>query len=203
MPGYDQAVPYDADIPYDSAIGYAGDTREIRTTAWDPAYGSEVAALARAKGRGWVHELADVGSASFNLQRSDPDVASLEDGSIVRFTIGGETRFAARVGPWSQETLAEGEEPAWVRTWSLKGLRSILGEALVYPEIGLAAVVPDPDHRLFNWTSGHYDDSEWDTAYVVKALWAWAEDPYPSAPRDWPSALLGAKWIWAQAPEEV
>jgi hypothetical protein len=196
--GYDEpGVGYD-----EPGVGYDGDTRAVRATAWDPTYSTEVAALVRSGRRRWLHEVDNVGSANFDLQREDPDVAALPDRTIVRFTVDATTRFAARIGPWDQQTIAPGEEPAEIRAWTLKGLTSILAEGLVYPENGLGAIIPDPDHRYWNWASGLYDDSAWGTATVVKALLDYADDPYPSSPQNLPGQLLPVvKWIWAQAEE--
>lgn len=188
-------------VAYDAPVGYNGDTRPVRVTAWDPTYTNEVAALVRAKGRRWLHEVEGDGTANFDLQREDADVAVLLERTIVRFSTDAVTRFAARVGPWTQDTIAQGEEPAEVRAYTLKGLLSILAEALLFPENGIGAIVPDPDHRFWNWVSGLFDDSGWDTATVVKVLLDYADDPYPLSPKSVPAELFAAniKWIWAQA----
>jgi hypothetical protein len=186
---------YDDPIPYDSPIGYNGETTDVRAALYDPAYGTPIAALTRTKDRQWLDELNKVGTGQFTIGITDDDTAQLDYDMIIRFAIGGQTRFAARIEEMPAATRARGEDVDWTLTVSGRGILAVLEDAKLLPEQGVGK--RSPVYRLFNFSSKYYNDSDWDAATVRKVV-SDAGDPYPAAPEAWPDATEGV-WIAPQA----
>lgn len=162
--------------------------------------------------RQWRDALDDTGSFSLEIPARKDDGTISADAAlavpdrIVRFELDGVVRFAGIIGPFDRASIDEVEEPTQNIKLTGPGVLALLGDAVVFPELGVGR--SSPPQRYFNFASSNFDHSGWGAAHQIKlqsdqtfppplAAGQWTQADGHSAPASWPDPT--AYWIWGQA----
>lgn len=138
-------------------------------------------------------QFSEPGSGSVVLANDDPDLAQINDMSLLMFELNGYAAFTMIPRQLERVTVSPSEEAGELTTVSGSGNLAVLEEALVYPSRGLGAW-PIEDDRSFTWHSVDYDDALWGRSDgIVKVS---ATDSYWARANieDWPDP--DAEWMW-------
>jgi hypothetical protein len=159
-----------------------------------------IATLDESFARTFQDELSNTGSGSLSMLNDDPDLASVQLGDLIRFTVEGTAAWTMLAREIERVTLDAGDDNAKITTVSGPGHLATTDEAVIYPALGLGAR-PIEEDRVFNWTSPDFDDAGWGTANVI-ATQNVASIYYTGLPdADWPDG--SAQWIWGTGDQEI
>lgn len=150
-------------------------------------------------GRTWQEVLNDTGNGRLTLQNDDPDLALVEYGDYVRFSLDGAAVFAIVVEAMDRTDIAQGEEVDEVTVISGRGAVAILESVVIEPD-SILGTVPFGDARVFNFSSlllATCPDS-WVTPYDWGDR-ASAGPYYTNKPADYPPII--SRWVGPQAPD--
>lgn len=155
--------------------------------------------LDEAQGKQFLDQLNDTGSGRVTLKNDDVDLALVQFGDLIRFSVRGYAALTAIIEDDDATAIDPSEEAGESTTLSGRGHLAVLDEARVYPARGLNQRPTEID-RLFNWAGLDYDDTNWRTATSMgvqseESLW-WQDDEGNVFPEDWPWAA--SEWIWAE-----
>lgn len=163
--------------------------------------GAYLTNLPDAQGRQWQDVLNDTGTGAVTVGLSDPDLAHLAEGNIVRCYLDGMVAFSWVVGPMDQSTVSAEEEAGEERRIVGRGTLGLWADAVVYPETSGSGITFLPlsqrkatDTRRFDFAAAGYDDSSWLGALVVPP--PPALEPLDGTPSGWP--LESQEWIWTR-----
>ncbi len=145
-------------------------TAAVTADLYAPDGTTLLGALPNARGITFQHELSKAGSATFEIPLDD--AAAVTDRCVVKFSWRGAVRFGCVIQSEKCTLAVDGR--VWLRFDSQPGLLAMLGDAVIYPEYGLARVSA-PDRR-FGWMSA---DGPW----LVPGDWTSpTEDSWASCP---------------------
>lgn len=157
--------------------------------------------------RTWQRGISDPGSGGLVVPNDDPIMATVDYGSIMRFSLGGIVRQSATVEKIDRVWVDDSEEAGQVATISGRGLVAEWDRALVYPDLGdttpLATGLPiqlgppRQDDRYYNWTaSTGVDRTGWPNAVMTDPRYGHRDSPAQRfvRPDGWPDST--SEWIW-------
>lgn len=172
----------------------------VEVRVYGPSGAGAYVTLARRRGVQWLDELDAVGFGSVQVHASDPaaTAANLAHGRVVKLVYSGAERFAFRIEKRETQVVSAQEEAGRWITLSGRGLLSLLGDAVVYPEQALTRT--SADERFFTFASVNTTDwyvaGEW--AAPVGVLSSDDTTARGTLPADFPDAE--AQWIWSTSP---
>lgn len=145
-------------------------------------------ALLGSWGKSWNDLLNDGGAGAVNLALTDPDIAHIVEGRLIRFDLDNVARFTAVIERIHRQAVAQGEEHDQVVNAGGRGHIALLEDAVVYPELG-AGWEPSSELRYFNYASKYIDVSAWatpvDTPLSLDPVWDPEGFPDPGAGHIW------------------
>lgn len=141
--------------------------------------------------RSFEEQLADTGSFSFSMLRTD--FAGVDFDDLVTFTLNGTAVFLGVVEGIDHVALDPGESAEQTVTISGRGVLALLDQAVVYPSRGLGSL-PIEDVRTFSWVAPDFDSTAWPSAKLVNRQRDYATWRAP-LPWIWPDTT--GYWIWA------
>lgn len=156
--------------------------------------GGFVVDLDESYARRWTPDLNDTGAAELTVQNDLGGLSAVNYGSVVRFSLDGQARFAMLVERKLRKSIEQGEERGQTTSLSGRGTLAAWEEAVVYPELGAGR--QGPDVRSFNFASTSYDDSSWGYAVQSEQGVGDVGGSREGAPQGWPDPE--AWWIWSE-----
>lgn len=156
--------------------------------------------LTQSRGRQWQEVLGDTGNGKLILQNDDPDLALVEYGDYVRFSLDGAAVFAIVVESIDRVDIAPGEDADEFTTISGRGMLVVLENGVVYPDSVTLDTVPFADTRVFNFAHllcGCPDS--WTTPYDWGDRPTTSEPAYAGKPSDFPPVF--SHWVGPEAPD--
>lgn len=171
----------------------------VEVRVYGPSGAGAFVAMSRRRSVRWLDELNAVGFGSFQVHASDVNAtaANLAHGRIVKYLYAGAERFAFRIEKRLTQVVSTEEDAGRWTTVSGRGVTSLLGDAVIYPEYGLTRASSDERRFTFASKTGDwYVAAEWVAPLGVR------QDADPTAraknPADWPDPA--AQWIWPTDP---
>jgi hypothetical protein len=172
----------------------------VEVQVWNAANDTMLAVLSRRWGVQWQDSLNESGVGSVTVHADDPaaNETNLSEFNIIRFVYQGAVRFAWRIERRNLTVVGSGGEAARVYELSGRGLLSLISDARLYPEYGIARLAGTD--RYFNFGSAEgdwYDAADWGTPVGVRQ--DSRQDNLSVYPLEWPDPA--AQWIWSSDPD--
>lgn len=151
----------------------------------------------------WQDVLGDAGFGKMTIQNDDSDLALIDYGDYMQFTLNGTPRFMAIVEKKDRVDIDGAEEVAEATTISGRGTLAVLEDAVVYPDIFIETV-PFADARIFNFGAfealgieNNYEENS--TGVYDFGVYTSAGAFYTNIPAGFPDTT--AHWLGPQAPD--
>lgn len=173
----------------------------ITVTLLNRADRAQKAVLSEAWGKQWQDPLNDTGTGKCVLANDDANLALVNYGDFLQFSLDGTIRFCSIVEQMDRVDIAPGEEADEATTLSGRGILALLEDAVMYPGAFYDGV-PFADANVFNFasidtwadttTGGGFNASPYDFGDRASA------GIYAGMPADFPPVF--SHWIGGAAP---
>lgn len=161
------------------------------------------ATLSEAWGKQFQDVLGDTGMGKCTLGNDDPNLALVDYGDFLRFSLDGTHRFLSIVEKKDRVDVDDAEEVAEATTVSGRGALAVLEDGIVYPDLFIETV-PFADARIFNFGAflvGFFNYNGYinDASGYDWGVYTAAGPNYTNIPVDFPDT--GAHWLGPETPD--